>query len=562
MAKCCCTALLLAFCLCSTNALAEPPVSIRVNASVEAGAFNPVWNYFGYDEPNYTYAKNGRKLIDELAHLGRSPVHIRTHFLLTTGDGSAQCKFGSTNAYTEDASGKAVYDWSIVDKIIDTFVEAGATPLIEIGFMPKALSSHPEPYQLPWKPGDKFDHYYLGWSYPPNDYAKWHELVYQWVKHTVTKYGAAKVATWDWEVWNEPNIGYWHGTAEEYDKLYDFTADAFKRALPQGKIGGPASTGPANEKAAQFLRQFLEHCSSGKNFATGKTGAPLDFITFHAKGHPKVVDDHVEMGLSQELKDVANGFAIVHDAIKFRSLPVILTEADPEGCAACSASVYPPNAYRNGTLYPAYTAAALKGIMELAQRDSINLAGILTWAFEFENQPWFAGFRTLATNGVDKPVLNLFRMAGLMDRQFIQTESSGTVDLSTLLAQGVSEHPEVDAVATASDHGVSVLVWNYQDKNVAGPPAEINLDITKLAPPKKRVLLRHYRIDEHHSNAFSKWKSIKSPQNPDAGEYAELEQSGQLELLDSPRWINTQDGSVKLDFALPLEGLSLIQLSW
>ena len=120
------------------------------------------------------------------------------------------------------------------------------------------------------------------------------------------------------------------------------------------------------------------------------------------------------MGISKELEDTEAGFKIVESFPKFRKLPIILTEADPEGCAACSARVYPPNAYRNGTLYPAYEAAAFKSMLQLEDRHKLNLEGILTWAFEFEDQPYFDGFRTLATNGIDKPVLNFFRMAGML----------------------------------------------------------------------------------------------------------------------------------------------------
>jgi xylan 1,4-beta-xylosidase len=76
----------------------------------------------------------------------------------------------------------------------------------------------------------------------------------------------------------------------------------------------------------------------------------------------------------------------------FQNLPILLSEADPEGCAACSARVYPQNMYRNGTLYAAYEAAAVKSILELFDVAHSNLEGILTWAFEFENQPYFDGF--------------------------------------------------------------------------------------------------------------------------------------------------------------------------
>src|ERR1700733_15280174 len=161
----------------------QDAVTIRVNANEKIGAFKPIYSYFGYDEPNFTYTKNGRKLVGELAALSSGPVYLRTHFLLATGDGTAGFKFGSTNAYSEDASGKPVYDWTIVDRILGTYLEAGAKPFVEIGFMPKALSTNPEPYKPDWTPGANFDKYYLGWAYPPKDYSKWGELVYQWVRH-------------------------------------------------------------------------------------------------------------------------------------------------------------------------------------------------------------------------------------------------------------------------------------------------------------------------------------------------------------------------------------------
>jgi xylan 1,4-beta-xylosidase len=555
---------LFALLLAAPLAFAQDGVTIRVNAGETVGPYQPIFGYFGYDEPNFTYAKYGRKLIGELAGIGGAPVYIRTHFMLATGDGTPGFKFGSTNAYTEDASGHPVYDWTIVDRILDTYLEAGAKPFVEIGFMPRALSTHPDPYTPDWKPGVKFDDYYLGWAYPPKDYAKWAELVSQWVKHAVAKYGRSEVESWYWEVWNEPDIRYWQSTPEEYDKLYDFTAGAVKRSLPTAKVGGPATTGPNNPKAAAFLQQFLEHCATGKNAATGAVGAPLDFITYHAKGAPTVVDGHVRMGIWKNTADADRGFQIVSSFPKFRNLPIVISESDPEGCAACSARVYPQNAYRNGPLYASYEATMMKNLFELADREKTNLAGMLTWAFEFEGQPYFDGFRTLATNGIDKPVLNLFRMAGLMaatpGANRVAVESSGRVQLAAMEKDGVRGTPDIDALAVHSDRGISVLVWNYHDDDLPGPDATVQIEIAGLAG-SKRALLHHYRIDDTHSNAWTVWKKMGSPQQPDPEQYAALEAAGQLQELESPHWIEL-GAPLKLSIRLPKQGVSLLQLSW
>src|SRR3569833_2090605 len=153
----------------------------------------------------------------------------------------------------------------------------------------------------------------------------------------------------------------------------------------------------------------------------------MDFISFHAKGQPRIQGGEVVMGVAKELNDVDKGFAIVAKYKQFRKLPIILSEADPEGCAACSMKVNPANAYRNGTLYPSYTAAAYKGLFGLADRHQVNLISMLSWSFEFEGKDYFEGFRSLSTNGVDKPVLNFFRMAALMHGTRVAAVSTGAM---------------------------------------------------------------------------------------------------------------------------------------
>src|SRR6187551_255113 len=178
-------------------------VHIKINLAEIGNERKPVWAWFGYDEPNYTYMKDGKKLLSEIAALSPVPVFVRAHNLLTTGDGTPALKWGSTNAYTEDANGKPIYNWTIVDSIFDTYITRGMKPLAQIGFMPEALSSKPHPYKHSWKPGAPYKEVFTGWAYPPNDYNKWRELIYQWAKHCVERYGKKEVESWWREVWNE-----------------------------------------------------------------------------------------------------------------------------------------------------------------------------------------------------------------------------------------------------------------------------------------------------------------------------------------------------------------------
>ena len=541
-------------------AQSDQRVSIRVDSQQDLGPLRPIYSFFGYDEPNYTYMKDGRKLLSQLAAASPVPVYVRTHNLLTSGDGTAALKWGSTNAYTEDASGKPKYDWTIIDRIFDTLIERKMKPLVQIGFMPEALSVKPQPYRHTWSPDQQYRSIFTGWAHPPKDYARWAELIHQWVRHSVEKYGKSEVESWYWEVWNEPDGGYWQGTPEEYHKLYDFSVDAVKRALPTARVGGPHTTGPGGQRASKFLQDFLEHVVRGKNYVTAKTGSPIDYVGFHAKGSPKVVEGHVQMGISNQLRSVSRGFEIVASFPELKRLPIIIGESDPEGCAACSVRFHPQNGYRNGTMYSSYTAASFARKHDLAARHQVNFEGAVTWAFEFEDQPYFDGFRDLATNGIGKPVLNVFRMFGLMGDRRIGVESSAATALETMLTDGVRNQPDVSALASRQDRSVEVMVWNYHDDDLPGAPATVELSIDGLA--QQRIQLSHYRVDKEHSNSYEAWKQMGSPQKPSAEQYAQLERASELQLLKSPEWLQTAQGRLTLSFSLPRQGVSLLKFAW
>ena len=545
----------------SLSAPASTPVNIRVDLNQSQGGFTPVYNWFGYDEANYTTAPHGPQLLGELHDLSPVPVYIRVHHLLTSGDGRAELKFSSTNVYSEDAQGRPVYDFTILDGIFDAFKAAGVKPMVELGFMPRDLAAdlpdRHEPYQVHFPQSTVSGKS----NNPPKDYGKWKELVRVVTAHLAERYGRDEVLGWYFEVWNEPDIDYWHAGPEEYWKLYDYAVAGVRAALPGARVGGPASTSPRSEKAYLFLKNFLEHVNSGKSAADGGA-VPLDFISFHAKGSPTIDAGRVTMGLNRELTDVDRGLALVSEFPRFRKLPIILSEADPEGCAACSSRMNPANNYRNGTLYPAYTAAAYKSLLDLNELHGAHLISMLSWSFEFEDRDYFEGFRSLATNGVDKPILNLFRMLGLMAGDRVKSTSTGAAPLGTLVRSGVREAPDVDALATRAQREAAVLVWNYHDVNAPATASPTSITVEGIPAGIDRVVVTEYRIDDTHSNAYSAWQKMGSPQHPDEQQYAELKAAGQLQLLNSPVWLDVHKGMLEVKTQMPRQGIALFRLSW
>jgi xylan 1,4-beta-xylosidase len=532
---------------------------IKVDLSVEKGPMTPIWAWFGYDEPNYTYMKDGRKLLSEIAALSPVPVYVRAHSLLCTGDGTPALKWGSTNAYTEDSNGNPVYNWRITDSIFDTYIKRGMKPLAQIGFMPQALSTNPDPYKHDWKPGEPYSKIFTGWAYPPKDYNKWRELVYQWVKHCVERYGKKEIESWYWEVWNEPN-GYWKGTMEEFFKLYDYAADGLKRALPTARIGGLNIAGTSSAGATRWMNAFIKHCLYETNFATGKTGSPLEAVLFHAKGNPTLKEGVVWMNMAPQLRDIAAGIKIATSYPETKDLPLIVGESDPEGCAACGMATNPSNAYRNGTMYSSYTAASFARKYELADKYKGNLIGAVSWSFEFEDQPWFYGFRDLATNGVDKPVLNVFRMFGMMKGKRVLVESNRMYELQKVIDSSVRGNTDIGALASKDKNSAAIMIWNYHDEDRQAPPENIQVSVSNI--PAKKIRLTHYRIDNDHSNSYEVWKKMGSPQTPTTAQIAELEKAGQLKQVNKVESISIGAGAAMINVSLPRQGVSLLKLDW
>lgn len=526
------------------------PVSITVDLGRKLNPLHPIYRFFGADEPNYAYMRDGKKLISKLGKLGTEQVYFRTHNLLTTGKGVHDLKWGSTNIYTEDNDGNPIYDFTIVDQIFDTYLGRNVKPYVQLGFMPEAMSTKPVPYKHSWTPYADYSEIYTGWAYPPKDYEKWKELIYQWTKHCVEKYGRAECESWYWEVWNEPNIGYWQGTPEEFYKLHDYAVAGVLQALPTARVGGPetADVGP------EYLRNFFEHCVRGTNAATGEKGSHLDFVSFHAKGKPKYENGHVVMDISRQLSIIDTGFDIVASFPELKSKPIVIGESDPEGAAAAQG---PQLGYRNGTMYSSYTAASFTRKHDLADKHGVNLEGALTWAFEFENQPYFAGFRVLATNDIDLPVLNIFRMFAKMGGVRIAAQSSGQLSLESILRDSVRKEADVGAFASLDGKKLCVFIWHYHDEDLPGPVANITLTLDGVELGSSDTIT-HYRVDEKNSNAYTMWKQMGSPQKPSEEQYTTLAQAGQLAELPTKTALSTKDGNSVLEFELPRQGVSLL----
>ncbi len=543
--------------LAAAPAGAQTPatVNVSVDATAPGAAIERIWPYHGYDEVNYTTTPAGQALLGTLATLHAAPVHVRTHFLLNTGNGVASLKWGSTNMYTEDAAGNPIYSFTIADGIMDAITAAGAFPFAEIAFMPQALTTAPT--------GVAYQNtgiYTLdgGCFYPPKDYNKWGALIRAWATHVKTRYPGSDSGAdraWQWELWNEPDIGYWHGTPADYFKLYDYTEAALHAVSPNAPLGGPAVAAPG-----AFFTQFLQHCATGVNAVSGQAGTRLDAISFHAKGGAAIVGGHVEMNLGNQLVLHRSGFNAIAAVAQFKQTPIVVSEADPDGCAACPVSMTPADAYRNSPAYGAYEVAMMKRTLELESRIGVKVRGLLTWAFTFPGTPYFAGYRALTTNGIHLPVLNAFKLLGRLDGPRLPVTSSGALTLDQILAGSVRAQADVDAMATLNGGQIQILVWNYHDDLVTVAASPVHLSVQVPAAFGAQVVANHLRVDETHGDAYTVWVGQGSPAAPSPAQITALQQAMEPSLLEPDRTLTVAGGAVTLDFTLPRHGISLVVL--
>ncbi len=531
-------------------------VQVRVDASRGIGELAHRWNYIGYDECNYTHSPGGMAQLAKIGQLEK-PYYIRCHHLLCTGICHGFYKWGSTNLYTEDREGRPVYDYETVDRMIDLWLSNRCVPFFELGFMPKDLADPREAengktYSAGY--GSVGEYQLRGWCQPPKDYDRWYDLIDHLARHLLSRYGREEVERWYFELWNEPDIFYWHGTAEEYCKLFDYTEAALHRVIPGARLGGPATTGnPDPEKdGSLFLRAFLKHVRDGENYYSGQKGTRLDFTSFHSKGGNYRFDALAEKQLPSVetfLANVRTQCGILREC-GFADLECVLSEADPDGWAAGGRFDNFNLNFRNTEYYASWVMAAYKRLFDLAEELRMDLRP-LAWAFLFEGERCFEGTRSLSTQGIDKAVFNLFRMLSRL----------GTRKVSLTVSPGPEEEqdaPTVDGWATCdSPDQLQILLYCHHDDWDRQETMEISLQLDQL-PMAGKVTVTHDRIDRAHSNACAEWVRQGKPDWPDAAQRAAILARSGLERLREPETAEIRDGRLSLPFALPVHGISLI----
>lgn len=535
-------------------------VVVQVCADEPKTEANHFWRYIGYDECNYTNTPGGEELLRDFGKLADAPYYIRMHHLLCTGNSRGTVKWGSTNVYTEDANHVPVYDFKVIDSILDTVMRTNNKPFFELGFMPMDLVD-PKLFQNcdSWS---KYNYYFNeAHTYPPKDYSKWYALIAGLVVHCVKKFGEAEVGTWYWELWNEPDLKfYWGGTVDDYCRLYDYTEAAVHSILPDAKLGGPATTGPSEGSAShQFLARFLEHCRDGVNYFSGKKGTRLDYITFHVKGggFPFHLHAEKETPTVRKLCELMQAGLETVAKYGYGDREIVLSEADPDGWAAGGMYDNPNLSFRNTEYYATYIASSYHHIDKIAESLHMDVRPI-AWAFMFPEERCFEGTRTFSTQGIKKASFHVFSLLSKMGDQRLELTSSREKDI---LSSPADELPEVSGMATRKEDGsVQVLLYSHHDDWDIHFPSDVELNITGLQTTGE-VRIQSYCVDGLHSNAYEEWSRQGRPLFPYGEQYTAIRKKGELTTWEPSQTAKVENGSVSLHLSLSAHSIVYFEIS-
>lgn len=420
--------------------------------------------------------------------------------------------------YDIDTKGTVAYNFSYIDQIYDGLLADGVRPFVELSFMPQALASHPK---------EIFGFWYKPNISPPKSYVQWDAMIDAFVRHLVDRYGINEVATWYFEVWNEPNIGFWGGRPHQstYYELYDHTARAIKNVNARLRVGGPSTA------QAAWAGEFIEHCK--------QHGVPIDFVSSHVYANDSTRDVFKnDIPVSRD-KMVCKSVRKVSDEIKNSSmpqLPLIFSEYN-------ASYANEPNV--TDTVYMGPWLAST-----ISQCDGMTQA-MSYWSFSdvFEEggvvkTPFYGGFGIVAERDIPKPAFNAFALLHRLGQTRLPSASDAAL------------------VTKRADGTLVLALWNYAPpdgtgKKYAAPaapglPKIFSLDLQGMLRDARATI---WRLDEDHGNVIKVYDALGRPPFPSREQIVSLRAAAKLAAPETAALTNG-----KLQLSIPTHGLAIVEV--
>ena len=512
-------------------------IQIKVDATKTSGKLEPFWASQIIHPTEFVLTEWGTNFVRLLKETGAAQQYIRIYNQ-------------PENAIRIGSDGKITYNWNRFDEMAELILSTGNKLKVIFFSMPFELALYPE--SVKHRP----DIGVVCCISPPKDYKLWEELCADFTRHVIDKFGLDEVKKWTFRCWNEPDhTGFWHnGDINEYLKLYDYFAKGVKSVNPGINIGGPALTSTATYIKPENFKLFLEHVVNGVNHATGKTGSPIDFISVHtyggvcAGGAPGKELPDVDYLIEQQIR-----YADMRDEYpKLRNLPIHVEEWGESSCGTTGVSEKPTADVRNSQYGAAFLTSWVGRHILLKQEKDRKIESFTFCSSGYDRVPVkdFMGYRTLDTkNGFHKPVLNAYKLLYRLAPELVPV----TI---------VPSNRHISAFATRDADRITIVVTNYQYDQIInnGISYPLNLSTQSQWKPETKITVKHWRIDNTHSNSYSAFKEIGSPELPNQLEIDSVKKRMNLELMEPPKHMMSRDLD-KMKFELPCNAVSLIEIT-
>jgi xylan 1,4-beta-xylosidase len=468
---------------------------IVTNGAAPSHSLPHFWEHmFGSGRANLTLRESYRRDLRDVKQI-TDVQYIRFHAIFLDDIG----------VYDEDAQGNALYNFSYVDQVYDGLLENGVRPFVELSFMPKKLAAEQILHPFWYKQNVA----------PPKDWAKWDDLVFQFTKHLVDRYGLEEVSKWYFEVWNEPNIDFWAGQPKQstYFELYDHSVRSVKKVNSQLRVGGPATA------QAAWVDDLIKHCAENH--------IPLDFVSSHVYGNDSAKD---VFGTTENIpreQMVCRSVKKVHEQIKASAMPDL-----PLFWSEYNASYMNEPAITDSTYMGPWLADTIRQCDGLVNEMSY-------WAFSdvFEEQgvvkqPFYGGYGLIAAGGIHKPAFNVFQILHLLGNERLEVNSDWAL------------------VTRRSDGRLVLALWNY----AAGPsPSSKTVQLKFESVKARRASI--YRVDRDHGDPHPAYEGMGSPRYPTP---AQLKEIRKVTELTAPESREVKQGELSIE--IPANGLVVMEL--
>lgn len=435
----------------------------------------------------------------------------------------------------KETNGAAVYDWKNLDAIMDYLVSIDMEPVVEMSFMPKALASGTQTFG--WYGGVP------GNITPPKDWNKWRELCYQFAKHLSDRYGAAKVAAWHFEIWNEPDLTiFWTGSKEDYFRLYDYAVDGILKANPDAKVGGPSIA----ISGGSWIDDFLEHCMTRNYADASKTTTKVDFVTWHTyptnSGQASIAGSATGVTAKINAKKAkypalakVKNFLTEYNT-SYKGGDTYNNEIGASFVAKVAHGLFPDQ--NNGVAPPDMTAFwVISDIWEewdIRSSLAFNPMGMI-----------------LRKNNTRKPTYLAFQMMNMMSGDLV------SISGGTKAEPGLNGWATVDKAAGL----MHILIYDHNRGDGNDIPQayldKVSLSVSNIPLGTGKFKVERYAVDRNQANSFRIWEKGGKPAFPSEALWTEMSNAAKL----APRtdgFKATQSGSgLALEFDQYQPGVTL-----